>query len=247
MLKKIFFLFTILTVLIGCNSKPEKKELLVAVAANMQYAMKEIGEEFTKKTKIPVEYIVSSSGKLTAQITAGAPYDIFISANKKFPEALEKENKILGKQKTFAFGKLILWTKEDFKPSLEILSSDKVKKIALANPKTAPYGEAAKQVLQNLNLLGELKSKLVFGESVAQTNQFIDTKSATLGFTAFSTIHIPNKTEKGNWFLIPEKYYNPIEQTVVVLKGKKEKEAEQFYDFLSSDIAKEILKQNGYN
>ncbi|WP_196893629.1 molybdate ABC transporter substrate-binding protein [Aureivirga marina] len=248
MQKKILLIFTVFLILTSCNSKLEKKELIIAVAANMQYAIKEIGEEFSKETNIPLQYTISSSGKLTAQISSGAPYGIFISANRKYPETLKKENKIIGDIQSFAFGKLILWTKyEKIQPSLEILKNPQIQKIALANPKTAPYGEAAKEVLKKLHLFSELKDKLVYGESIAQTNQFIDTKAATIGFTSNSTLKIPNKKEIGNSFIIPENLYKPIEQTVVVLKGNQAKEAKQFYQFLSSKKAKEILKKNGYN
>ena len=246
-MRKIGLFSLSLFLLLGCKAKEERKGLLLAVAANMQYAIKEIGLEFTKETSIPLQYTISSSGKLTAQINSGAPYDVLISANKKYPEYLEQQSKTVGDIKGFAFGKLILWTKhKDLHPSLELLKSDRIQKIALANPRTAPYGTAAKEVLEHLNLDKELQEKLVFGESIAQTNQFIDTKSATIGFTASSVLEILAVEERGNSFEIPKELYKTIEQTVVVLKGAKEREAQMFYTFLSSLKVKNILKKYGY-
>lgn len=246
------YLFVIILSSIFLYSCSYQKQdyISIATAANMQFAMKEITQTFTQKTGINCEIMVSSSGKLTAQIKEGAPYDIFVSADMKFPNNLYKSGFTTTKPVIYGYGKLVLWTLFDtIKPSLKTLHYKNIKHIAVANPKTAPYGKAAYEVFQKKNILSQLEPKFVFGESVAQTNQFITTKAAEIGFTAKSTVVAPQTKGKGNWIEINEELYTPISQGIVLLKngsGNKN-HTQQFYKFLLSDEGKNILSKFGYS
>lgn len=235
--------------LISCGE--EKKDTLsIAAAANMQFALNEIIEQFTADTGIDCEVVISSSGKLTAQIKEGAPYDLLISADMKYPYELFNSDLALHEPMIYAYGKLVLWSMmDDFPVSMDILQSERVQHIAIANPRTAPYGRATKQLLEGLNIYTQLKEKMVYGESIAQTNQFIITKAAEVGFTAKSVAISLNLKGKGSFVDIPEDGYEPIAQGIVVLKknGKSTAYANRFKDFLLSSKGKKILEAYGYN
>ena len=224
--------------------------ITIAVAANMQFAMKTLTHNFTKETGIRCNLVISSSGKLTAQIKQGAPYDLVGSADMKYPNVLYKDGLALQKPKIYAYGKLVLWSMDkSINPSLAILKSNEVKHIACANPKTAPYGVATIQVLKHNKIYIILKNKLVYGESISQTNQFITSKSAQIGFTAKSVVLSPEMKGKGRWNELNPSGYNAIAQGVVILKQDQTKEvsAKKFYNFLFSAEAKKILKDYGYS
>lgn len=252
------FTFTIsLLLLTACGGGPgnndgkegKQQKITIAVAANMQFAMEDLIEIFTRQTGIDCELIISSSGKLTAQIKQGAPFDIFVSADMKYPNEIHKSDLAAGPPKVYAYGKLVLWSMKDgFQPSLAGLAGDSIHHIAIANPKLAPYGVAAMDVLKNHHLLDRVEKKLVFGESIAQTNQFVITKSAEMGFTAMSVVLSPELKDKGQWIEIDSESYAPIEQGVIVINRKNGplEEAGRFYDFLSSAEAQTVLKAFGY-
>lgn len=229
-----------------------EKKVTVAVAANVQYAMQAIKTKFENETGIKVEVILGSSGKLTQQIQEGAPFDVFVSADTKYPLTLYHNKMTNGSPKIYATGVLVLWSaKPGIKPlsDLAFLLGDNIKKIALANPKTAPYGVAAEEAMHYYNLYEKVQSKLVYGESIAQTNQFISTQSADVGFTAKSVVLADEAKGKGAWIEIDKKAYSPIEQAAVILKHGAEtnKElSEQFYNFLFSKSAKDIFARFGY-
>ena len=231
------------------REQSEKPKITIATAANMQFAMAELTKEFTKQTAIECEMVISSSGKLTAQIKEGAPYDIFISANMKYPWEVYHSGLAENKPKIYAYGKLVLWTMvEGIEPSLDLFTDKSIHHIALANPKTAPYGLAATDVLDHHNIYEKVKGKLVFGESISQTNQFINSKAAEIGFTALSVVLSPEMRGKGKWIEMEESTYSPIEQGVVVIKHDRptNKIAIKFYEFLFSDKAQKVLTDFGY-
>lgn len=231
----------------GCSQK-ESDKLRIATAANMQFAMEAIAAKYTQRTGVECELIIGSSGKLTSQIIGGAPYDIFLAANMKYPEAVYKKGLALNTPKIYASGKLVLWSMEpNIAVNITSLSTSEIAHIALANPKTAPYGMAATEVLQHYGLLESLKDKLVYGESIAQTNQFITSKSAQIGFTSMSAVVAPTVKGQGSWVAIAPELYTPIHQGVVMVKQEKDsKKTQDFYDYLFSSEAKEILKEFGY-
>ncbi|GAB5527881.1 MAG: molybdate ABC transporter substrate-binding protein [Roseivirga sp.] len=239
----------LLSTTFACHQK-KTNTLIIATAANMQFAMAELTETFSKKTGIACEPVLGSSGKLTAQVIAGAPYDIFIAADMKYPQKLYKEGLTIDPPRVFAHGRLVLWSMEQKVLRLpEALTNETLSHIALANPKTAPYGMAAGEVLQHLGIREQLESKLVYGESIAQTNQFITSQAAQVGFTAKSVVLAPSLRNTGTWIDIPLDYYSPLEQGVVILKSKDQPkpEASAFYEFLFSDEAKKILNKFGYS
>jgi molybdate transport system substrate-binding protein len=229
-----------------CQTKQSPK-LRIATAANMQFAMTALSDAFSKEHNIACDVIISSSGKLTAQIMEGAPYDVFVSADLKYPDILYKEGRATNPPKIYAYGQLVLWSMSR-EVALANLEKPDIKHIALANPKLAPYGEAAIDVLTRLGLYEAVKEKLVFGESIAQVNQFIHTKAADVGFTSLSVIHALEEENKGHWLLLEKHSYSPIAQGIVLLKNKNQLNtaAQAFYDFMFSEKAKAILVENGF-
>ncbi len=249
MAKSGILVFILFLLCYGCRQR-ESEKLMIATAANMHFPMKELVQVFTENTGIECETVISSSGILTAQIREGAPYDIFVSADMKYPTELYKNGFTLSAPEIYAYGKLILWTLyNELDPSIELLASDSIRHIALANPKTAPYGVAAIEVLDHAGIYEKVEKKLVFGESISQTSQFVVSKAAEIGFTAKSVVLSPDIEDKGNWTEVDTKYYTPIAQGVVILKNRKKwaNQAKKFYEFLFSEKGKEILDKFGYS
>ena len=227
------------------------KEITVAAAANVQYALEELKAEFEKNSDIKLKMIIGSSGKLTAQIENGAPFDVFISADMEYPEVLHKEGLTYQPPKIYAYGTLVLWTLKDLDLSkgVEIVADSSVKKIAIANPKTAPYGRQAVNAMKHYKVYKKIQPKLVYGESIAQVNQFVTTQAVDVGFTAKSVVLAPNLKEKGKWVEVDASAYTPIAQGIIILKYAQKnnlKEAQAFYDFLFSPQARDIFKKYGY-
>ena len=247
-MKKLSLLLFIGILFFTSCYKTEEAKLNIAVAANMQFAMKEIIKEFKEQTGVDCQMMTSSSGKLTAQIKEGAPYHVFVSANMKYPQDLFDAGFTTSKPEIYAYGKLVLWSmKEAVLPSIELLQKEQINHIALANPKMAPYGMAAKEVLENLGLYKSLKDKLVFGESVAQCNQFIISKSAEMGFTAKSIVLSEHGKGQGHWIDIDDSLYSPIAQGAVIIKQREmQAEAKAFYEFLFSQRASSLMEKFGY-
>jgi len=224
---------------------------MIATAANVQFAMRELAEAFTAQSGVPVETTVSSSGKLTAQIIQGAPYDLLLSANLKYPDTLIARQQAVPPNRTYARGALVLWTTRDLnvKQGLELLNNLPGEKIAVANPRNAPYGAQSIQVLQRTGQFAALRSQLIFGESISQTNQYIVSGAAAIGFTAKSVVRSPEMNEKGRWVDVPDSLYQPIAQGVVVTRYGQENHpvaARAFLEFLFSDDARAIFRSFGY-
>lgn len=244
----IFTIILLITFPILCSAET----LTVAVAANVQFAFEEIKTTFEKiNPEINIRTVIGSSGKIAAQIEHGAPFDIFFSADAYYPQILQKNNLTLNTPKVYAYGILILWTRNDINLShdLSLLTTPNIKKIALPNPKTAPYGHEALNVLKHLNLYKKTSSKFVYGENVAQTNQFIFSKACDIGFTAKSAVLIPQTKNKGRWIEIPPETYDPIQQTAVILKKRgniKLPVVQKFFNFIFSSDARKIFKKYGY-
>jgi len=252
MKKRIFScfwpVFACFWLFLGCAEK-KYENLSIATSANMQYAMQELINEFSASSQIGCNMIVSSSGKLTNQIKAGAPYAIFVSADMKYPNELYKSGLTYQKPRVYAYGKLVLWTVNDkLALNLGTLKNPDIKHIAMANPKTAPYGTAAMQTLKYYKLRDVVKEKLVFGESIAQTNQFITSKAAEMGFTAKSVILSSALENSGHFIEIDDHAYTKISQGVVRIKRDKNSEtaSQAFYDFMFSPEGKKILEKHGY-
>ena len=241
-----FILFLLIITNLYSNS------IKVAVAANMSYAIPTVIKQFNKQyPNIKVDTILGSSGKLTSQIYYKAPYDIFLSANLFYPKQLYKKGLTLNKPIIYAYGKLAIITNKniDIKKWKQLIVTNSIKKIAVANPKTAPYGIATKEVLDNLHLYNKLKPKFIYGESISQTVTYAS-KVTDIGFVAYSSLFSPYMKKflnKKYHTIIDTKLYNPIAQGVVILKNSKNKEdAKIFFDFLQSKNAKKIFLQYGY-
>lgn len=223
----------------------------IAVAANVSYAMDELRAEFAKThpdTKVVV--ILGGSGKLTAQIKNGAPYGLFMSADMRYPQALFKEKIAITEPVVYAEGALALLSvkPQDFSKGVELLKSDAVGRIAIANPKTAPYGRAAVEALKNADIYDRIRKKLVYGESISQTVTYAVT-AADIGIIAKSSLYSPKMSryrENINWSPVDPALYMPIKQGVVLLKNGANKEYRAFYDFILGPEAKKIFKKYGY-
>lgn len=226
--------------------------ITVAVAANVSYAINDLTEAFNRRypdTKVKV--MLGSSGKLTAQIKHGAPYDLFMAADMKYPQALYDEGLAVTKPVIYAQGGLAYLSskKQDFTQGISLLSSQKIDKIAIANPKTAPYGKAALEAMRNGGVLKGVEKKLVYAETISQTVSYAMT-AADIGFIAKSSLYSPTMShfkEGVHWADVDTTLYTPIDQGIVVLKeGKEKSEVLAFYDFIQSDEAKKIFRSFGY-
>jgi len=242
---KFFLLLTLVSFAFASNLK-------VAVAANVSYAIKDLIKDFNKNyPNIKVEPIIGSSGKLSAQILHGAPYDIFISADMAYPTKLYEQKMAVDKPKIYAKGVLALFTNKDYNLSkdLNILLDKNIKKIAIANAKTAPYGVAIKEVLENTKIYKKIKSKFIYGESIGQTLTYA-IKAADIGIVAKSNLYSKELLifKKGkNWIDINSTLYTPIKQGIVVTKrAANSKDAQLFSNYILSKQAKEIFKKYGY-
>ncbi|NIJ55784.1 molybdate ABC transporter substrate-binding protein [Dyadobacter arcticus] len=242
--------FLLLLIFTGCSEPSEK--IIIATAANVQYVMKEIQREFEKESGKQIQIVVGSSGKLTTQIREGAPFDVFVSADTKYPQEIFDNGGSEDKPKVYALGTLVLWssTIPENELSLEMLATDRLKKIAIPNPRTAPYGEAAVQVLKARDLFEKTEKKLVFGESIAQTAQYITSGSVEAGFNALSIVLSPEMKGKGHYITVDSTLYKSIQQAAILLKHSKDSPkkatSEAFYKFLYSEKAKAIFRKYGY-
>lgn len=227
------------------------QEFIVAAAANVQFAMEEIKQTFEEKSGIQLKIITNSSGKLTAQISNGAPFDVFLSADMKYPESLFASGHADSLPKIYAYGALVLWTMKDFDltEGVSILTKEQIQKIAIADPRNAPYGKAAEEVLNFYHLYEKVESKLVFGRSISQANQYIVSGAAEAGFSAKSVVLSPEMKGRGKWIEIDPAAYTPIAQGAIILKYGKENHPEAaraFFNFLFSEAAGAILQNYGY-
>lgn len=226
-------------------------EITVAAAASVQYALEELKAEFEKDTGIKLKTIIGSSGKLTAQIEQGAPFEIFLSADMDYPQALYGKELTHNEPKVYAYGILVLWTLKDVDLSkgIVVLTDASVRKIALPTPKTAPYGRQAVHALKHYKLYERVSKRLVYGESIAQTSQFITTGASDIGFTAKSVVVAPPMSNQGKWIEVDQEAYEPIAQGAVILKYAERHHLPQvrrFYEFLFSEKAREIYQKYGY-
>ncbi|WP_340678590.1 molybdate ABC transporter substrate-binding protein [Paraglaciecola sp.] len=226
------------------------EELMVAVASNFSLPMRQIAEVFAQTHPHTVQLSFGSSGKFFAQIVNGAPYDLFFSADQSKPQALiDKELAITNSRFTYALGALALWSADPHKitTSNNILLTDNFNKLALANPKLAPYGLAAMDVLSNMQLLETTRERWVQGENIAQTYQFIASHNADIGFVAVSQIMQKGKLTSGSAWFISATLYRPIKQDTVILKRVKNiGAANEFMSFMQGPEASNIIQSFGY-
>lgn len=235
---------------LGLSASAFAEEVQVAVAANFTAPMKAIAADFEKATGHKVVATFGATGKFYAQIVNGAPFDVFLAADDEAPAKLEKENgTVAGSRFTYAIGKLVLWSaKPDYVDAKgEILKKNTFAHIALANPKLAPYGMAAEEVMKKLGVHDTLQAKFVQGDSIGQTFSFISTGNAELGFVALSQVYEAGKIKSGSGWIVPANLHSPIRQDAVILsKGKDNKAAAALLDYLKSEPAKALIRSYGY-
>jgi len=249
---KKLFAFTVIAWFFfsGCG-EPKPKALRLAVASNLQYVIDPLAAAFKKTNPGEVEIILGSSGKLATQIISSAPFDIFISADQKYPKELERKQLTMASPQTYARGELVLWSlATNDKLDLNILDLSQIEHFAIPNPEIAPYGKAAVEALKFYGWYDQLEKKLVMGENISQTNQFIINKNAQLGMTALSSVISAPMKKQGIWTTLNPDSFTPIQQDVVILNKTKERGTEAaanaFVDFLKTEKAQHILRQHGY-
>ena len=225
------------------------EQVLVAVAANFVPSFREVAMEFEKATGHNVQVAPGSTANFYAQIKNGAPFDVFFSADVERPKLLEDEGLgVKGSRFTYAIGRLVLWSPD---PNLvkgeDTLRSESFKHLAIANPKTAPYGVAAMQAMQKLGVWESVQPRLVLGENLGQTIGFIESGNAELGFLALSQVLDPKMKGKGGRWDVPINLHEPIQQDVVLLaKGKENPAAKALMDFMGGSQATAIIERYGY-
>lgn len=262
----IGFLFLFLLGLVP--SATFAQELNVAVASNFYHALSIISHQFEQETGITVKLSSGASGLLYAQVVRGAPFDLFFSADIERPELLEQKG-LTSARNTYVYGRLALWVPKisfhnnsfEYKRVVdEAFLTDFEQRLAIANPRLAPYGKAAEQTLEHLGLSQRFSSKLILGNNINQTYQFIDSGNVLAGFVAYSLLKnkAKDKTEKAaqnsvnkdktDYWLVPESFHQPIAQQVVLLKNSKNKDAAQaLLEFILSDPIQEKLLKMGYS
>lgn len=222
--------------------------LLVAVASNFREPAKEIATRYEQRSSQQLILIFGSTGKHYAQIKHGAPFDIFFAADARRPKLLEEEGvAIAGSRLTYARGRLVLWSpREGFvNKQGRILETGQFRRLAIANPKLAPYGRAAQEVLQAKGLWSVLRQRMVRGENIGQTYQFVKSGNADLGFVAYSQIKQSNQTISGSYWLIPQALYQPIDQQVILLRDSPA--IREFIAYLRGQEAQTIIRAYGYD
>ena len=247
-------LLTTLSLLAGITvgtSTSFAAEVSVAVAANFTAPMQKIAQMFEQDTGHKAVLALGSTGNFYAQIKNGAPYQILLAADDETPARIEREGLGIAHSRfTYATGKLVLWSKQ---PGLvddkgDVLRSGKFERIAIANPKLAPYGLAAMETLTKLGLMTSLKPKFVQGENITQTFQFVATENAALGFVALSQVFADGRVKEGSAWIVPANLHQPIQQdAVLLLGGKHNPAAAALLGYLCTDKVKSVIRSFGYD
>ena len=228
-------------------------EVRVAVASNFVLVLNVLAEQFQQSSGHKIKISSGASGKFVAQIQYGAPFDVFFSADQNKVQVLSQRGlTVPNSQFTYALGSLVLWSAKEallnHKNYRQILQSGMFNKLALANPKLAPYGLAAIQTLDRLGLRSSTQAKWVQGENIAQTYQFVNSGNADLGFVALSQTLQQSLKTKGSIWRVPSELHAPIRQDVVLLKrGKNNDAAQAFLEFIQTDQARAIIHSFGYS
>lgn len=247
-MKLIAKLLSIVTLSVSFNAVAAES-LTVAVASDLKFAMAELAATYEKNnpgSKIVV--ITGSSGKFYQQIINGAPFDLYFSADIEYPKKLKEAGLTVSDVKSYAFGRLVLWsTTRNVSEGLTLLTDKMVRKVAIANPKHAPYGMRALDALKYYGLLDKVSGKLVFGDNVSHAMQFAEAGAVDAAIIAFSLVIAPSLRDKGNYFLIDEGSHPPLEQGYVVLKrALSNPNATRFAEFIASKEARVIFVRYGF-
>jgi len=243
---KTFLKLSAIIFLLFISSISIATEIRVAVASNFVTTMRTIADKFEKHSNHKVIIIPGSTGKHYGQIINGAPFDLFFAADTKTAKLLV-DKKIAKSRFTYAQGRLVLWSniKDYIDTEGTIINNANLAHLAIANPKFSPYGKAAKEFLLNANLLDKMHKKIVLGQNVSQTYQFISTGNVKIGFVAYSQILDNNKNIKGSYWLVPENLYSPIKQQAVLLRENTA--TTDFLNYIKQNKSLNIIKSFGYN
>ena len=249
-MKRLTSLAMAMAMAMACASAARAGEVQVAVAANFTAPMQEIAAAFERDTGHKAILSFGATGKFYAQISNGAPFEVLLAADDDTPARLEQEGRgVAGSRFTYAVGKLVLWSPRAGYVDArgDILKTGDFKHLAIANPKTAPYGAAAVSVLNKMNLAEALRPKLVQGENIAQAYQFVSTGNAQLGFVALSQVYQAGRIASGSAWIVPGSFHDPIRQDALVLaKGAANPAARALAGYLRADKAKGIIRSFGY-
>ena len=243
------FYLTLSSVLISISSI-FSQPISIAAAADLRFAMNELTNEFTKANPdIKIDVIYGSSGNLYQQIVNRAPFDIFFSADVAYPKKLDSLKLTESKPKLYAIGHLVLWSSTlDVTKGINFLCDNSIKRIAIANPAVAPYGKRAVECLNYYKLYDKILTKIVRGENVSQTAQFVLTGNADIGIIALSLALSPEMMSNGKYFIIDEKSYSKLEQSYVIIKKNEANNAIlKFIQFVESEQARKIFDKFGFN
>src|ERR1035437_5662914 len=237
----------IIILIMAASVSLQAQTVKVAAAANLRYILDEIKAKYALvNPKADIVINLGSSGSLVQQITNGADFDVFMSADKAFPDKLKAQGIVSGEVKTYAFGKLVIWSNSvDVSKGLDIITDKTVKRIAIAKPEVAPYGERAVECLKYYGLFDKVKDKIVYADNISQAAQFAQTGNAEIGFLALALALAPDM--KGTYFILDTKSYKPVEQAMVLLKSwQSNPEAAKFMKFVLSAECKPLLLNYGF-
>ncbi|MSQ77735.1 MAG: molybdate ABC transporter substrate-binding protein [Nitrospiraceae bacterium] len=228
-------------------------EITVAAASDLSFALKEAASRFERQTGTRAKITLGSSGNLFSQIQNGAPFDAYFSADVRYPQKLEESGQAVpGSLYRYAIGRLVLWVPNRHglpspQQGLQALRDPAVRKIAIANPKHAPYGRAAAEAMRHAGVYEAVKDKLVLGENISQAAQFVESGAADAGLLALSLAVVPAMQQAGRYWEISQEAHSPIEQGAVVLKNGRNREgAQAFLSFLQQREGREILRRYGF-
>ena len=242
-----------LLLLVPCGVSPATaEEVTVAAASDLNFAFKELMTEYEKTTGNHVKLTLGSSGNFFSQIQNGAPFDLYFSADIGYPRKLEEAGlAVPGSLYPYAVGRIVLWAGNgshlDLSKGLEILREPTIQKIAIANPKHAPYGRAAVAAMEYFKVYDQVKDKLILGENISQAAQFIESGACDAGVIALSLALAPPMKAAGQYWEIPATAHSPLEQGAVILKQSKNPEAaRQFLEFIKGPRGQEIMKRYGF-
>lgn len=227
-------------------------EVTIAAASDLSFVFKEIVSEFEQMTGNHVRLTLGSSGNFYAQIQNGAPFDLYFSADIGYPKKLEEAGLVVpGSLYSYAVGRIVLWTGKgshlDLSKGLEVLRDPMIRKIAIANPKHAPYGRAAVAAMEHFKVYDQIKDRLILGENISQAAQFIESGACDAGIIALSLALAPAMTAAGQYWEIPATAHAPLEQGAVILKQSKSPDAaKQFLDYIKGPQGQGIMKRYGF-
>jgi molybdate transport system substrate-binding protein len=226
------------------------EEITVAAASDLQFALDAVIAAFrAQEAEAAVRVVYGASGNINAQISQGAPYDLYFSADISYPQALQQAGLAASEVRPYALGHLVLWSlREDISQlAWQELTDPRFRRIAIANPQHAPYGRRAREVLQNTGIWQQLQERLVLGDNIAQTAQFVQSGNADAGFVALSLVMAPSLRGKGWYRAVPAELHEPLLQGYIVTRRAQDSAlAWRFADFIESEAARQILRDYGF-